>query len=234
MSDAEKIEHLIRGTSFEASAEMDEQLRANVARADSTGQPAAWGSDQTQIGRLVMSISTKRIVIALAACVIIGAGAIAAVTAGRYFYMGRGDGVHHFISDDGQRVVTMDDEEVTDVEQSKKDLAEVDALAQQGQRELIRVTEQIVNGHLERRKHLYKYTLSDGRTMEMQEGVAGTYTLDDAQWEEWLQLRDTGPGESLGTYEEDVEGRPFVFQKQQYILNDGTKIVWSVGKPKTK
>jgi hypothetical protein len=49
---------------------------------------------------------------------------------------------------------------------------------------------------------------------------------------EFFRLRDAGPGENLGTYEETVKGRVFSFKREKYFLGDGTEVVWSVGLPK--
>jgi hypothetical protein len=109
---------------------------------------------------------------------------------------------------------------------------EMKILSEQGKKELLKVEITMTDGILEQRVHVYKYELSDGRTTEMREGVAGgAYALSEALWEEWLQLR-AGPGEDLGTYEETVEGRVFFFKREKYLLSDGTEAIWSVGTPK--
>ncbi len=183
-----------------------------------------------------MKISTTRIGIAALVCVAVSAVTVVGVGIGRYYYyMGRDGGGHHFISDDGQSVVTMSDEDVPNVEQAQDDLQEMKKLSHQGRRELIRIIENKANGHLERRLFVYAYQLADGRTREMGEAApdnSGSYTLTDAQHAEMIQLKKAGPGEDLGTYEEDVQGHTFLFQRQQYLLSDGTKILWSIGEPK--
>ncbi|MEA3226959.1 MAG: hypothetical protein U9Q07_13495, partial [Planctomycetota bacterium] len=75
--------------------------------------------------------------------------------------------------------------------------------------------------------------LSDGRIIDMREGVGGEYTLlREGRSQEWRQVRKAGPGEDLGAYEETVEDRVFSFKKERYFLNDGTEVIWSVGLPK--
>jgi hypothetical protein len=186
------------------------------------------------IRRIIMNSSWIKL--AAAAVIVIVAGAVVGINVGQYFYMGRDDGGHHFISDDGQSVVTMDDAEATDVEQARNHLQEMKLLSDQGKRELVRVIEIRANGHLERKLFSYKYRLSDGRTREMGEAApanAGQWTLTDAQHEEMGQLKETGPGEDLGTYEEQIMERTFEFKRQRYVLSDGTELIWSIGEPKS-
>ena len=171
--------------------------------------------------------------------ILIGIGAIAVVgvNISKIYYKGKTDDGHHiFISDDLETIVTMDDDEVTDPEQTVKDLEEMKILSQQGKRELLRVKETIGTGRL--RTHEYRYQLSDGRTVDMGEGV-GLPIDDTAQWQEFSaqlkelhRLKKAGPGENLGTYEETVEGRVFSFKREKYSLSDGTEVIWSVGTPK--
>jgi hypothetical protein len=183
--------------------------------------------------RQTMSVKGRSWKYAAVIAVVISAGALAVVgvNIGRYYYFGKNDdGTHIFISEDRESVVTMD--EVSDVERTRKDLEEIEWLRQQDQRQLLKVEITMTDGTLEQRVHVYKYELSDGRTTDMREGVpGGAYALNEALWEEWLQLR-TGPGEHLGTYEETVEGRVISFKRQRYFLSDGTEIIWSVGLPK--
>lgn len=184
-----------------------------------------------------MRMSTKRI--AIAALVCIGAGAITAVgvNIGRIYYWGKSaDGTSHiFYSKDGQNdgFITMDANGVTDVEQTRRDLEEMKILSQQGKKELLRVEETRINGTVDMRMHEYKYVLSDGRTEDMREGMKWGGGFDDEKrWQEWRRLKEAGPGQDLGTYEETVEGRIFSFKREKYVLGDGTEILWSVGTPK--
>jgi hypothetical protein len=182
--------------------------------------------------RIIMN--STWIKLATAAVIVIAAGVVVGIDIGQYFYMGKDDGGHHFISDGGQSIVTMDDAEVTDVEQARNDLQEMKLLSSQGKRELVRIIEIRANGHLERRLFSYEYHLSDGRTREMGEAAtenAGQWTLTDAQHKEMGQLKESGSGEDLGTYEDQVINRKFEFKRQRYVLSDGTEVIWSIGEP---
>ena len=110
---------------------------------------------------------------------------------------------------------------------------EMKILSEQGKKELLKVEEMMTDGTLELKVHVYRYELSDGRTIDQREGGSeGAYALSKALWEEWRQLKKAGPGDDLGTYEETVEGRVFSFKREKYFLSDGTEVIWSVGTPK--
>jgi hypothetical protein len=55
--------------------------------------------------------------------------------------------------------------------------------------------------------------------------------LTAAEADEFHQLSAANKGETLGTYEEDVMGKPFKFTRVKYVLSDGTEVIQSVGKP---
>jgi len=80
----------------------------------------------------------------------------------------------------------------------------------------------------------YIVTLSDGTVVTHAVGKAKDFktSLTPADWEEFRSLREAGAGEDLGTYEEEIRGIPFVFERTLYILSDGTEFVWSYGAPK--
>jgi hypothetical protein len=181
--------------------------------------------------RQTMFVRKRAWKVAAVLAIVIGAGAISVVgvNIGRYYYWGKNDeGDHIFVSEDRETVVTMD--EVTDVEQTRTDLEEIESLRQQGKKKLLRVEETMMDGTVEMRMHEYRYELSDGRTSDMREGVKWGGGFDNKErWQEWRQLREAGPGEDLGTYEETVEGRVFSFKRERYHLSDGTEIIWSVG-----
>ena len=195
-------------------------------------------SKQTEshsIRRIIMKNQITKYAAVLAIVIAVGAISVVGVNIGRYYYyMGRNDdGAPIFRSEDFNVTVTLDDDEVTDVEQARRYLEEMKILSDQGKKELLKVEETMTDGTLEMKVHVYKYELSDGRTIDQREGGSeGAYALSKALWEEWRQLKKSGPGEDLGTYEETVESRIFSFKREKYLLNDGTEIIWSVGTPK--
>ncbi|MBN1506894.1 MAG: hypothetical protein JW955_08610 [Sedimentisphaerales bacterium] len=238
MKPAEEIERTVKHISFQASRAMDEHLWADIARAGNC-RPDQSAPDREDIRRLIMRMSTTQI--AIAALVLIGAGAITAVglNIGRYYYYGRNDaGDYIFVSEDREDFVTMDANGVTDVEQTRTDLEEMKILSQQGRKELLRVKETTL-GNYRLKTHEYRYQLSDGRTRDMGEPADDMPVYSQEQWKEFSpqleesrRLREAGPGEDLGTYEETVEGRVFCFKREKYLLDDGTEVIWSVGTPK--
>lgn len=198
--------------------------------------------------RRTMSARGRNWKLAAVAAVVLGAGAIAAVgvNIGRIYYWGKSDdGTHHIFyskggeGTSGEGFTMMDANGVTDVEQTRRDLEEMNVLRQQGKKELLRVKETRI-GAYRLTTHEHRYQLSDGRTMDMGEPADDMPVYSQEQWrafgpqlEESRRLREAGPGEELGTYEETVEGRVFSFKREKYILGDGTEVIWSVGEPKS-
>jgi hypothetical protein len=174
-----------------------------------------------------------KIAAVIAIVIAVGAISVVGVNIGRYIYMGQDDdGVHIFMTEDGKGAITLDEDEVTDAEQTKRDLEEMEILSQQGKKELLRVVETMTDGTLRLRTHMYRYELSDGRTMDMGECAGGDFALEKAQWDELDRISKAGPGDDLGTYEKTVEGRVFSFKRKRYSLSDGTEVIESVGTPK--
>ncbi|HUU18513.1 MAG TPA: hypothetical protein VMW72_15285 [Sedimentisphaerales bacterium] len=187
------------------------------------------------IRSIIMKNPITKIAAVLAIVIAAGAISVVGVNIGRYYYyMGRDDdGAPIFRSEDFNVTVTLDDDEVTDVEQARRYLEEMKILSDQGKKELLKVEEMMTDGTLELKVHVYRYELSDGRTIDQREGGSeGAYALSEALWEEWRQLKKAGPGEDLGTYEETVEGRVFSFKRERFFLDDGIEVIWSCGTPK--
>ncbi len=131
---------------------------------------------------------------------------------------------------DNVRTVVRDPKEA---EQILKEMREIAKLREQNKRELLKVNEIMTeDGSVDEKVYVYKYELSDGRTVDVAEGTEGEYALSKSQWEELRQLQKAGQGEDLGTYEETVEGRAFSFKREKYLLSNGTEAIWTVGMPK--
>jgi len=133
------------------------------------------------------------------------------------------------LSEDSQNAVTTVVNDGTDAEQTRNDQREIATLRQQDKRQLIGVKELMANGELDLRVFVYQYKLSDGRTRDIGEGDELNHVLNKEQRQEWVQCRDAGSGEDLGTYEEKVKGRSFVFKRQRFVLSDGTEVTWAFG-----
>jgi hypothetical protein len=80
----------------------------------------------------------------------------------------------------------------------------------------------------------YLFTLSDGTvvTHGVGEPKGLKTSLTKTDWEEFRSLLQAGAGEDLGVVEKEVRGRVFVFERQRFILSDGTEFIWSPGIPK--
>jgi hypothetical protein len=79
----------------------------------------------------------------------------------------------------------------------------------------------------------YSFKLSDGTVVTRSEAQldASKRDLSAAQWQELNRLSAAQKGETLGTYEENVMGKPFKFTRVKYVLSDGTEVIQSSGKP---
>jgi len=131
--------------------------------------------------------------------------------------------------EEGQSTATTSGGHTADTEQERKDLLEIAILRQQDKRQLIGIDELAANGKLDRRTFVYQYQLSDGQTKDLREGDEHNFLLNKEQRQEWRQCKNKGSGEDLGTYEEKVKGRMFVFKRQRFTLSDGTELTWSYG-----
>jgi hypothetical protein len=80
----------------------------------------------------------------------------------------------------------------------------------------------------------YSYKLADGTVAVRAEGhpTGLRWNLTAADWSELANLTKAGAGELLGKYEQDIRGTLFSFEKNRYLLSDGTEVVRSRGVPK--
>jgi hypothetical protein len=237
----ENIRRLIRNLNLDVrtNPEADRRVLQDLLQAKEKSQETVSASASPKIRRLKMFARVRSWKVAAVIAVVLGAGAISVVgvNIGRIYYWGKSaDGTHHIFyskGPSGDGFTMMDANGVTDVEQARRDLEEMEILSQQGKKELLRVEETMMNGTVEMRTHEYRYELSDGRTSDMREGVKWGGGFDNKErWQEWRQLKEAGPGKDLGTYEETVDDRVFSFKRERYVLGDGTEIIWSVGTPK--
>ncbi|MCP4256568.1 MAG: hypothetical protein GY774_03465 [Planctomycetes bacterium] len=132
-------------------------------------------------------------------------------------------------SEDSQNKVKTIVKDAKEADQILKDKREIAILRQQDKRKLIGVDELVANGELDRRVFVYQYQLSDGRTMDLREGDELNFAINKEQRQEWVQCKNSGSGEELGTYEQKFKDRLFVFKRQRFVLNDGTELIWSYG-----
>ena len=194
------------------------------------------------------------------AAAIVCAGAIAATVGIRmrqYYFEGRGpDGSYSFRTEDSKAtyqdangtekpvvgtshgaviIKSKDPNRPIDVERTQRDLEEIDLLRQHDRRELVRVVDVTVTGCL-LRTLVYKYTLSDGRTMTMNEGelpMAARRTADQIQKDrdEVDQLRRQERRELVGVTDTQREGDLFRVCQYKYTLADGRGLTFTESDP---
>jgi len=237
MKSADEIKKFFKNAAIDTNPKMDEAVLNKVLIANEKTTNPKSAAIVPNLRRTIMKNPITKIAAVLAIVIGLGAIAVVGVNIGRYYYYGKtDDGAHIFISEDHETFVITD--EVTDVEQKRRDLEEIELLSQQDKRELLNVAETII-GTYRLKTHKYRYQLSDGRTEDMGEAADDMPMYSQEQWEEFRpqlqefrRLQKAGPGEDLGTYEETVEGRVFSFKRERYFLSDGTEVIWSVGTPK--
>lgn len=260
MSAPDNLKDVIRRANCDAPDAMRRRLWRDVATGLHQSQAAERTGGSFPAWRVAMNSKIAKL--AVAALIGVGGitAVVVGVNVGQYYFEGKqADGTYRFRSEqttDGgtyrdangveQPLITRRTTSVVvgpdspdgtlDVERTRKDLAEIDRLRQQDIRELKGVVETEVNGDRERRILYYSYTLADGRTIlrnDLDSDDRDRKTvLTTEQWKELGQLRDAGPGEDCGTEEKEVKGRTFTFQRQRFLLGDGTEVIWSKGTPK--
>jgi len=199
-----------------------------------------------------MSVRVRSWKVAAVIAVVIGAGALATTVGLKvrklYFRGTEPDGTYIF-STEPETVDTGDGRTLTrmrmvksklnpnqTVEQKIKDLEEVELLRQQDtSRELLSVVETEVKGELQPRTFRFKYTLADGREITIGEGDPDTQdrqrSLTEAQEEELTSLLRTDEYVTIGFEKKEFRGRMFSFERNRFVLSDGTEVIWSVGRP---
>lgn len=141
-------------------------------------------------------------------------------------------------SEDGLKMINI--HEADSPEQAVEYAEEIALLKQQGNRELVGVSEIEVNGQFDRRSLSYEYNLSDGQTLTVGErdpDDPGPRTLVGEQRKElrqlWHEQLDTENWqEFITTEEKQVYGSVFSFTKWKLVLSDGTEVVYSIGRLK--
>lgn len=198
--------------------------------------------------RVLGEIGTRRVclrnrgwkIAAAAVVVICLSGGVGTLLEMAYHPTGQGvDGTGRFTGIGRESVRTRSSADANGAPPTAQDSPEIDLLYQPGNTELVQVIASEANGRLDGRTLVQKHVWPDGRTTPMGEGDPNsrgrtpTVRLTSAVWTEIGQLRQTGKGENLGTQEKLVKGRAFVFTRERYTLRNGTKVVLSVGEPKT-
>jgi hypothetical protein len=258
MKPAEEIERIVQKMSFRAGPQTNEHLWTDLAKARELREDAQQVPDRGNIRRWSMGHRISK----LAVAALIGIGGITAVVVGvnvgQYYFAGKqADGTYRFRSEQAwvsgtvrdangaeQPLITKRVTSVTvgpdspdgtlNVEQTQKDLEEIDRLRRQDIRHLRAVIDTEAGGGFYR-SLLYEYTISNGRTYCSNEGDPDQKDethLTTAQIQELNQLTRTEKGQDAGTEEKQVKGRLFLFQRQRFVLSDGTEVIQARGTPK--
>lgn len=122
-------------------------------------------------------------------------------------------------------------------EQAKRDHDEIELLRAEGQRELVRIIETDIGGHIFR-ICTYEYILSDGRTKTIGESDPDPNVripvLSSEQDKEVWRLRKLKQGEYLGDLDREINGHIFSCETYLFTLADGTVVTHAVGERKDR
>jgi len=187
----------------------------------------------------IRNIIMKNPIIKFAAVIaLICTGVVAATVVGvkihKYYFVGKHPEAGYLLnSEDGLKGRTIPDSWADSPEQAVEIAEEIDLLRQQDNRELVSVIEKEVNGKLISRRFRFKYILTDGREIKSGDNDPDfKERLTEAQEEELISLLRTDEYEAIGFEEKEFRGRMFSFERNRFVLSDGTEVIWSVGKLK--
>jgi hypothetical protein len=241
--------------SFTFDAPQRDQLLAHALREQNQPWKTEPAVSKPSTRRRIMRIPTARIAVAA----LIGAGVVTAAAVGvKYRFVDKDPQRGYLVeSEDGHSMMNITERHVSSPAQAVATAEEIARLKQQSQRELVGVVEITVNGQLDSRLFRWKYSLSDGRTITMGErdpDAQGLMTLTGERLTEATRLlreavqTERGSGlfvttdegtfrvpdgeeaEETPTYEQDFQGRTFIFDKYTFTLSDGTEVAWASGR----
>jgi hypothetical protein len=136
------------------------------------------------------------------------------------------------VSEDGLKGATIPESWADNPEHAVEVKEELDLLKQQGAGELVSVLEKEVNGKLISRTFISKYILADGREIKSSDRDPDfKESMTEAQEEEIISLLRADEYVTIGFEEKEVRGRMFSFERNRFVLSDGTEVIWSHGRP---
>jgi hypothetical protein len=245
------VEAIRRKPNFIVQPPLRDQLLARALQEQEESCTTHPALSEPATRRMIMRISTTRIAIAT----LIGAGVVTAAAVGvsiqKYRFVEKRPEQGYIVrSEDGHSGMNITEDHAASPEQAVATAEEIALLKQQGQKELVGVTEIEVNGQLDLRVLSNKYHLSDGRTITMGEGdpdfhppmtLAGERFAEARRLLQEIRQRTqlvrtdegtyevTGDGERIPTCERVIQGRTFRFKKYEFTLSDGTPVAWLIG-----
>jgi hypothetical protein len=167
-------------------------------------------------------------------CTGVAAAAVVGIKITKYYFVSKHPEAGYLLSsEDGLIGRTIPDSWADSPEQAVEIAEEIDLLRQQDARELVSVVEKEVNGRLISRYFKYKYILSDGREIKSGDRDPDLKErLTEAQEEELMNLFQADKYVRIGFENKEFRGCTFSFERNRFVLSDGTEVVWSVGRPK--
>ena len=206
MKPPETVRRLIKETSFNASEEMDQTLRAGIAQACSDSQ-ARLTPKRKQTRRFTMKISITRVALAAMVCGAAVAAAVGGMKLYRYHYEGQNaDGLHIFLTEPEVIHEKVSHESVTE-----------DA-----------------NGSTTHNVTIQQTGRLTGVVMRPEDCEEIDVEQTQADLEEIDRLRQQGDRRLIRTIDRETENGPVRVNIYEYTLSDGRTITMSEKEPNQK
>ena len=186
--------------------------------------------------RQTMSVRVKSWKVAAAIALIctgVAAAAVVGIKIHKWrFYKKHPEAGYILISEDGKRGSTIPESWADNPEHAVEVKEELDLLKQQDAGELVSVLEKEVNGKLISRYFISKYVLVDGREIKSGDNDPDfNESLTEAQDDEVISLLRADEYVTIGSEKKEVRGRMFYFERNRFVLSDGTEVIKSIGRP---
>ena len=167
-------------------------------------------------------------------CTGVAAATVVGIKIHKYYFVSKHPEAGYLLSsEDGLKGRTIPESWADSPEQAVETAEELDLLKQQDAGELVSVVEKEVNGKLISRYFRSKYVLADGREIKSGDHDPDfNESLTEAKQEELISLLRADEYETIGFEEKEFRERTFSFERNRFVLSDGTEVIWSVGRPK--
>jgi len=232
----EKIKKLIKNLKLDVytNSEADQRVLGELLQAQEKSQETEPTFASPKIRGQKMSDGSKARKVAAVVALMVATAAVGAKIY-KWRVIGRHPEAGYLLqSEDGGIVTNVPENWADSPEQAVEVKEDLDLQEQQGKGELVGANETEVNGTLQGRSLIFKYTLANGREVKTvdRDTEDSKRSLTRAQKDEIMNLLQEMKFEDLEVKEEEVRGRVFVFDRMKFILSDGTEVIKSVGRPK--
>ncbi len=235
MKSAEDIKRYFQQATLSTNPNKHEAVFEEIQRAQDQSQKVKRVCNQALLRRIIMKTLMTKAAAVILICTGVAAAAVVGAKIYKWRFIGKDPERGYLLqSEDGRSTTNVPEGWADSPELAVKVREELDLLKQRGDGELISVIEKEVNGKLISRYLRFKYVLADGREIksgELDPDFKRTGTLTEAQEEEIVNLLRTDKYVTIGHEKKEVRGRMLCFERNQFVLSDGTEVIWSRGTP---